>query len=133
MTVKAAAQLMREYHVGALVVVDELEARRVPAGIITDRDIAVSIVAKGLDPDGVRVEDAMVSEPAVVRERDGVAETIELMRAKAVRRLPVVDDGGSLVGIITADDFIDLLAEEMMGLARMLTREQRREAETRKV
>jgi CBS domain-containing protein len=133
MTVKAAAQLMREYHIGALVVVDELEARRVPAGIITDRDIAVSIVAKGLDPDDVRVEDAMVSEPAVVRESDGVAETIELMRAKAVRRLPVVDDAGSLVGIITADDFIDLLAEEMMGLARMLTREQRREAETRKV
>ena len=131
-TVKAAAQLMREYHVGAVVVVDELDARRVPAGIITDRDIAVSIVAKGLDPDGVRVEEAMAAKPAVATERDGIAETVELMRAKAVRRLPVVDDTGSLVGIVTADDFVDLLAEEMMGLARMMSREQRHEVETRK-
>ena len=101
--------------------------------MLTDRDIAVGIVAKGLDPGGLRVEEVMTPEVASVRERDGVAETMELMRAKGVRRLPVVDERGALVGIVTADDFIDLLAEEISALARMISREQRRETEARKV
>jgi CBS domain-containing protein len=133
MSVRAAAQLMREYHVGALVVVDESSGVRVPIGILTDRDIAVGIVAKGLDADGLTVGEVMTPDLTTVRERAGVAETIELMRAKGVRRLPVVDERGALVGIVTADDFVDLLAEEMSALARMIAREQRREAETRKV
>jgi CBS domain-containing protein len=134
MSVRAAAQLMREYHVGALVVVDETsEGRRVPAGILTDRDIAVGIVAKGLDADLLRVSEVMGPELLTARETDGVAQTIERMRAKGVRRMPVVDARGSLVGIVTADDFVDLLAEEMTALARMMAREQRREAEIRKV
>jgi len=133
MNVREAARLMREYHVGALVVVDETGEGRVPVGMLTDRDIAVGIVAKGLDPDGLRVDEVMSPEVATARERDGVAETIELMRAKGVRRLPVVDERGTLVGIVSADDFVDLLAEEMSALARMITREQRRESETRKV
>jgi CBS domain-containing protein len=133
MNVREAARLMREHHVGALVVVDETSQGRVPVGMLTDRDIAVGIVAKGLDPDGLRVDEVMTAEVATVRERDGVAETIELMRAKGVRRLPVVDERGTLVGIVSADDFVDLLAEEMTALARMISREQRRESEVRKV
>jgi CBS domain-containing protein len=133
MRVRAAAQLMREYHVGALVVVDESSGVRIPVGILTDRDIAVGIVAKGLDADGLTVGEVMTPDLTTARERDGVAETIELMRAKGVRRLPVVDQRGALVGIVTADDFVDLLAEEMSALAHMIAREQRREAETRKV
>ena len=133
MSVRAAAQLMREYHVGALVVVDATSGVRVPVGILTDRDIAVGIVAKGLDADSLTVGEVMTPDLTTARERDGVAETIERMRAKGVRRLPVVDDGGALVGIVTADDFVDLLAEEMGALARMIAREQRREAEMRKV
>jgi CBS domain-containing protein len=133
MSVRAAAELMREYHVGALVVVDEIGGTRVPVGILTDRDIAVGIVAKGLDPDGLKAEEVMTPDPVTVRESNGVAETIELMRAKGVRRVPVVDSRGGLVGIVTADDFLDLLAEEMSALARMVSREQRREVETRKV
>lgn len=133
MSVREAAQLMREYHVGALVVVEEVSGKRVPAGMLTDRDIAVAIVAKGLDPDTLSVGEVMSVQPATVRDTDGVAETIELMRAKGVRRLPVVDGRGAVVGIIAADDFIDLLAEEMSALARMISREQRRESEARKV
>ena len=134
MTVRAAAQLMREHHVGALVVVDEpSEGRRIPVGILTDRDLAVGIVAKGLDANLLRVEEVMGAELLTAQQTDGVAQTIERMRAKGVRRMPVVDAGGALVGIVTADDFVDLLAEEMTALARMMAREQRREAEIRKV
>jgi CBS domain-containing protein len=131
-TVRAAAQLMREHHVGDLVVVDERDGRRVPAGILTDRDIVVGIVAKHLDPDVLAVGDVIGPELVIAKESDGVSETIELMRAKGVRRIPVIDAAGALVGIVTADDMLDLLAEELSGLSRIVSREQRREAEYRK-
>jgi CBS domain-containing protein len=131
-TVKEAAQLMREYHVGDLVVVDQSDGRQVPSGILTDRDIVVGVVAKGLEPDALRVGDVMGAELVLARETDGVSETIELMRSKGVRRVPIVDARGGLVGIVTADDILDLLAEEMTALAKMISREQRREVELRK-
>jgi CBS domain-containing protein len=131
-SVKHAAQLMREHHVGDLVIVEEADGRRVPCGVLTDRDIVVGVVAKGLDPDTLEVAEVAGSELMFVRESDGVAETIELMRAKGVRRVPIVDARGSLVGIVTADDILDLLAEELTALARMVSREQRREVELRK-
>jgi CBS domain-containing protein len=130
-TVREAARLMREYHVGDLVVVDEGDGRRVPTGILTDRDIAVGIVAKHLDADALAVGDVIGPELVTVKESDGVAETIELMRSRGVRRIPVVDAGGALVGIVTADDMLDLLAEELSAIARIVSREQRREAEYR--
>lgn len=131
-TVTAAAQLMREHHVGDLVVVDERDAGRVPCGILTDRDIVVGIVAKRLDPDALSIGDVMGSELVIAKESDGVSETIELMRAKGVRRIPVVDAAGHLVGIVTADDLLDLLAEELGGLARIVARERQREVAHRK-
>jgi CBS domain-containing protein len=131
-SVKQAAQLMREYHVGDLVVVDQSNGGRVPCGILTDRDVVVGVVAKGLDPEALKVGEVMWPELVMARETDGVSETIELMRAKGVRRVPIVDERGALVGIVTADDILDLLAEEMTALAKMVSREQRREAELRK-
>jgi CBS domain-containing protein len=133
MTVRAAAELMREHHVGALVVVDEPEGRPTPVGMLTDRDLTVGIVAKGLDADLLRVDEVMSANVLTAQQTDGVSQTIERMHAKGVRRVPVVDARGALVGIVTADDFVDLLAEEMTALARMIAREQRREAEIRKV
>jgi CBS domain-containing protein len=133
MNVREAAKLMREYHVGALVVVDETGEGRRPVGVLTDRDIVVGIVAKGLDADALRVDEVMAPHVITASEHAGVAETMELMRAKGVRRVPVVDGRGMLVGIVTADDFVDLLAEEMSALARMIAREQHRESTDRKV
>jgi CBS domain-containing protein len=124
---------MREYHVGALVVADDFTGKLVPVGILTDRDIVVGIVAKGLNADTLTVGEVMTPELFAVQDTAGVSETIEVMRARGVRRLPVVDANGGLVGIITADDFIDLLAEELNALARMISREQRREADVRQV
>jgi CBS domain-containing protein len=130
--VKAVAQLMREYHVGSIVVVDEPNGKRMPAGIVTDRDIAVAVVALGLKPEVIQVGDVMNQELVAVREDAGVAETVELMRMKGLRRLPVTDSAGALVGIVAADDVLSLLAEEMAALASMVTREHKREVETRK-
>jgi len=131
--VREAAKLMREHHVGALVVVEETGEGPRPVGVLTDRDIVVGIVAKGLDAGVLRVDEVMAPQVVTASERAGVAETMELMRAKGVRRVPVVDARGMLVGIVTADDFVDLLAEEMGALARMIAREQRRESADRKV
>ncbi|HXX13116.1 MAG TPA: CBS domain-containing protein [Burkholderiales bacterium] len=131
-SVKSAAELMREHHVGDLVIVEEANGQRVPCGVLTDRDIVVGVVAKGLDPDTLEVAEVAGSELVLARESDGVAETIELMRAKGVRRVPIVDARGSLVGIVTADDIVDLLAEELTAVAGIVSREQRREIQLRK-
>jgi len=131
-TVKAAAALMRESHMGSIIVVDEPNGKRIPAGILTDRDIVVAVVALGLDPNAIQVGDVMSQELLAVREDAGIAETVELMRMKGVRRLPVTDDAGALVGIVAADDILTLLAEEMSALATMISREHKREKEMRR-
>jgi CBS domain-containing protein len=122
---------MREYHVGALVVVDEVNGKRVPVGIVTDRDIVIEIIAQSLDLNEFSVGDIMGPQLVSVQEKDGVFETIRLMRTKGTRRIPVVNQEGGLVGIISADDILDLLADEMAELARVAPREQEREAKTR--
>jgi CBS domain-containing protein len=130
--VSEAARLMRKHHVGDVVIVDEVDGRRVPCGIVTDRDIVITVVAQGVDPDTVAVGDMMSSELVVGRETDGVADTIQVMRAKGVRRLPIVDALGTLVGIVTADDLLALLSDELTSLTTMVAREQRRELVFRK-
>lgn len=125
------AQLMRQHHVGDVVVVEEQGGRRIPVGIVTDRDIVIEIVAKDVDFHNLVVGDIMGLQLVTVREREGVFETMQVMRLKGVRRLPVVDEEGELVGILTLDDLIGLLAEEMNELARLISREQAHEAQAR--
>ncbi|MGH8711484.1 MAG: CBS domain-containing protein [Burkholderiales bacterium] len=92
----------------------------------------VAVVALGLNPEVIQVGDVMSQELLAVREDAGVAETVELMRLKGVRRLPVTDDADALVGIVAADDILTLLADEMSALAKMVSREHKREKETRR-
>jgi predicted transcriptional regulator len=132
-TVKTAARLMREYHVGSIVVVEEPEERRIPIGIITDRDITVAVVALGLDPDVIQIGDIMGTSLVSVKEDWGIAEVVELMQIKSLRRLVVTDAAGYLIGIVAADDVLSLLAEEMSALASMVGGERKREAALRKV
>ena len=126
-----AAQLMRDHHVGDLVVVDEQAGRRVPVGIVTDRDLVIEILARQVEPGSVTIGDIMSSELVTARESDGLFDTLQHMRAKGVRRVPVVDAGGALAGIVAVDDFLDLLAEEISALARLVSREQARERTAR--
>jgi CBS domain-containing protein len=130
-TIKEAASLMRQHHVGDLVVVDEGSVRK-PVGIITDRDIVVSLVALGLDADTLTVGEVMGQDLSTAPEQQGIFESIEQMRARGIRRLPVVGKQGELIGIVAVDDLIGLLAEEMGDLAKIIAREQTREVKTRR-
>jgi CBS domain-containing protein len=133
MTVAAAAKLMRHHHVGSLVVVDQLNGgRRLPIGIVTDRDIVVELTAMELDPATITVGDIMGQELVTARESEGLLEAMEIMRYRGVRRLPIVGGDGQLVGIVTIDDLLEALAEQMTELAKVVAREQVREAVARR-
>ena len=130
-SVLEASRLMRQYHVGDLVVVDETDGKRVPVGIVTDRDVVLEVVSMELDASVLTAGDIMGLELATIRENDGVFETIRYMRTKGVRRLPVVNSQGALIGIVTLDDLLELLAEEMSELSQLISRERRQETQTR--
>ena len=130
-SVTEAAQLMRQHHVGDVVVVMEEGGQRTPMGILTDRDIVVEAVAAGLDPAALTVGEIMAPDLATVQENTGVFEAIRYMRDKGVRRMPVVGERGDLIGILALDDLLDLLAEELGALARLIAREQHKEARLR--
>lgn len=130
-TIPEAALLMRRHHVGDLVVVDEVDGKRVPVGIVTDRDMVIEIISQALDFNAFSVGDIMSPQLVSVQEKEGVFETIRLMRAKGIRRIPVINQEGGLEGIVSADDILDLLAEEMAELAKVAPREQEREVKTK--
>lgn len=130
-SVATAAELMRRHHVGDLVVVSGSEGRRVPIGIVTDRDIVVEVVAVKLDPDALTVGEIMGQELDTGHEDDAIFDTLQSMRTKGVRRVPIVDDAGGLLGIVTVDDLIEVFAEELTDLARAISRGRAREAKVR--
>ena len=126
-----AAKLMRQYHVGDVVVVMDKDNKKVPVGILTDRDIVIELVAGQVAPESVSVGDVMSNLLLTVNETNELLDTIEQMRGKGVRRAPVVGKEGELVGILTLDDMLDVLAEALNDLVLLTGREQRRERETR--
>lgn len=126
-TILEAAQLMREFHVGDLIVVEERAGKRIPVGIVTDRDIVLEVIAEEIDMNDVDVGDIMSDDLVTVEEKDDLIETIKLMRAKGVRRVPVVDGANALVGILTVDDLIELFSEQVSDFAKIIIREQTRE------
>lgn len=111
-SVEDAARLMRSSHVGDVVVVERADSR-VPVGILTDRDIAVEVVAQGLEPSRTEVGSAMSSPVLTVREDDGFLQALDKMSARGVRRVPVVDREGHLKGLVSVDDLVPLLAREL--------------------
>lgn len=132
-TIQQAAVLMRRHHVGDLVVVQQgTNGRQTPVGIVTDRDIVVSVVAPTLNAAVYTVGDLVARELVTVAEDQGVFETIQQMRMSGVRRMPVVDREGGLVGIISVDDVMQLLSDEMSELSQLIAREQVLEAENKR-
>ena len=130
-TITEAAKIMREYHVGDVVIVKTSYGKQLPVGILTDRDITLEIVARGADPENIRVGDAMSFELTTVNEDDDLMHVIEVMRSHGIRRVPVVDADEALVGILTVDDIVDLLSEVMVNLAHLVDSQRRREAKIR--
>jgi CBS domain-containing protein len=130
-TLLEAAALMRQYHVGDVIIVEEKNDLRYPIGIVTDRDIVIEVVAQGIEIEAVSVGDLMCRDLVLAQEDDDLIGAIQLMRRKGVRRLPVVDKRGALVGILTADDLIELIAEQLQAMAGLIGKEQAQEKQYR--
>lgn len=130
--IEEAARLMREHHVGDLIVVESRDVGNVPVGIVTDRDLVIEVLAQGVDPDTVTVDDIMSDEPFVMEEHEDLWNALEMMRSKGVRRLPVVDGRGALVGIITLDDLVEAVGEGIGDFVRIVRAELRRESRLRR-
>ncbi len=127
-----AARLMREHHVGSLVVVDERGAGRVPVGILTDRDIVVAVVAGEVDPRTLTVGEVIGPNLVSARETDSVFDVLRMMRQRGIRRVPVVAPDGTLAGIVTVDDLLEVVAEQLNDLVRAIATERSREAQVRR-
>lgn len=102
-----AAKLMRENHVGSIVILDDAEPNK-PAGILTDRDIVVSVVAAGLDNRTMTVGEVMSPGLVTAGEDDDALATLKSMRRRGIRRMPVVDRAGELCGIVSLDDLMEV-------------------------
>lgn len=130
-TVAAAANLMRDSNVGDVVVIDRADAERMPIGIVTDRDIVVKVVAPGLDPKTSTLGDLMSwGKLRTAQATDNYVDTLHSMHVEGVRRMPVVDAAGVLVGIISVDDILPRFATELSELAELLERGRERERRT---
>jgi CBS domain-containing protein len=129
----AAARLMREHHIGYLVVVEPSleEAGFTPVGVLTDRDIVVSVVAREADPRMLRVGDVMTPKPVTIMTEDSVTDALEQMKRIGVRRLPVVGDCGILQGVVSLDDLLTTVARDLGSAAEAITRERAMEATLR--
>jgi CBS domain-containing protein len=116
--VAAAAQVMRENKIGYLLVTDKSSGNRAPAGVVTDRDIVVKVLAKDVNPHALSVGDIMTREPLVATEDDGISETLHRMRTLGVRRVPVVNARGQIAGVLSIDDAIDHLVSQLSDVAK---------------
>src|SRR5512139_3290946 len=128
-----AAELMRDRHVGYLVVTELQfeDGSHKPVGVITDRDVVVSVVARQTGPGQLRVGEGMTRDPVVVAESDPLERALQEMRRMGVRRLPVVGQRGQLVGVLSLDDILDALAAQLSNLAGSIRNEQVIEAALR--
>lgn len=132
MALNEAARLMREHNVGALVVVEQQSPEdRVVVGMLTDRDIAMTVVAADRDPHGLRVGDVMSKEVVTAREQDSVLDVLATMRRKRVRRIPITGPQGTLIGIVAVDDILEIVAQEMQAMALAVGAGQRQEPAAR--
>jgi CBS domain-containing protein len=122
-----AAETMRKHHVGYLIVVEPMlaEGGMRPMGVLTDRDIVIAVVAKDADPRVLRVGDVMTREPVTARDADTVDSALAEMRRIGVRRLPVVDGLGRLVGVLALDDVLGSLADQLGQLTASIRNERR--------
>jgi CBS domain-containing protein len=119
-SVHTIAERMRQRTVGCLVIVNEL---REPVGIVTDRDLVIRVLAERKDPSTTRIEEAMTCNLKTVPDDGAIEQALRLMRGGEFRRVPVVDHDGKLVGIVTLDDILMLLAEEFTQAGHVLDRE----------
>jgi CBS domain-containing protein len=126
------ASLMRLHHVGDVIVVEHQNGARIPAGIVTDRDIVIEIVSLQLDMNVFTAGDIMSAPPVTVLEDSGFVDALRVMREHKVRRLPVVTASGELTGIVSATDIMKILMAELSMMADAIAAQPAREARLRR-
>lgn len=127
-----AARLMRQKHVGDLVVVDDPKDERIPLGMVTDRDIVVEVLGNGLDPATTTLASVMRKPAVIAGESEDTADVLERMRAHGVRRMPVVNEDGGLIGIVTLDDLMGVVVDEAAALLQIIAKGRKKEQRTRR-
>lgn len=130
--VSEAIKLMRSNHVGDVIVVESIEETPIPVGILTDRDVVLEILAEDVDLGAVTIVDVMSYDLVTVTEKTKLIDTIKLMRDKGVRRIPVVNEKGGLEGLLTVDDLLELIAEQLTDIVGLISKEQSRESKLRR-
>lgn len=128
LSITDAAREMRDRHLGCLVVVQEVSPQESQVvGMLTDRDIAMGVVAAQADAQALRVADLMSRDVVSVREHDSVLDALAIMRRKGVRRLPVVGPQDCLIGLLAVDDVLMALSRQIQALAGAVGAAQRHE------
>lgn len=118
-TIAFVADLMRQKKIGCVIVTEDHK----PVGIVTDRDLALRVDLSNVESANHEISTIMTTEVSTIRKDTGIFEAIQVMKSSKVRRLPVVDMGGRLVGLITVDDLLRLLARELGEIARVIGNE----------
>lgn len=122
------ARTMRSMHVGSLVVVNK---KREPIGMLTDRDISIEVVALERDPKSLKVEDVMSAPVCTAHSDETVVDALARMREQGIRRLPVVDKEGTLCGIVTANNIVEEISEQLDSIVRAIKSSKTREQSLR--
>ena len=131
-TALGAAVLMRQKHVGDLVVVDDLDGDQNPIGMVTDRDVVIEVLGKELDPRTVTVREIMRTPVVVARDDEEISQVLERMKTHGVRRVPVMGAHRKLIGIVCLDDLLKQLAADINVLVDVISREQGHEHRSRR-
>jgi CBS domain-containing protein len=130
-SIHEAVSLMREHHVGDVIVVEHRNRVDVPIGILTDMDVVIEMLAKGVPLTAVSVGDVMSFDLVVVNVEDEISVAIERMRRKGIRRIPVVNLHGGLAGILSLDDLLEFVAYQLQELADLVNKERNHESNLR--
>jgi len=123
-SVQTAAASMRDQHVDYIVVVESSGGNNIPVGSLTDRDIVVKLAASNVDLETVTAADVMNAPLILAEARDSVMATLKRMRYKGIRHIPVVDANKALIGILTIDNILESLTEQLNDIGYIITQEQ---------
>lgn len=130
-SIGTCARRMHDEHVGCLVIVEDTDGEEFPVGVLTDRDIAIEVVAFGLDPATMTAGDVMSDKPVLVEEDDDLLDALARMRERGVRRLPVVRPDGALSGMLALDNLLEALGEEFDGVLGVMRAQRTKELRAR--
>ncbi|MGE0556422.1 MAG: CBS domain-containing protein [Gemmatimonadales bacterium] len=119
--VRTAAQRMASQGVGTLVVLDP--SSHTPTGVVTDRDLTIRCLAQGLDPDATPVAEVMSAPAISITDEAPIEDALEKMSRAGIRRLVVTGADGGLIGLLSLDDTLELVVEEMTAIGRLLERQ----------